>query len=400
MKKISQDTSGMRPHYERYSLLAVTDTILDLLGAEHYETSLKDELTLAPQEKVVSFIVDGLGYLKLEELRAAGTVDLSPFLERGAYIPLTSVFPPTTTTALASLSTGASPIVHGVLGYKLFLQEVGAVVNMIKLATPGAPSDSIRNVGVDLEKFVAVPTIYELLGQAGVKVLLFLPKYIVNSGLSGILYRGVVEIVPFIGLSDLFVLVRRALAREGKMLLGVYWPLTDTLAHIYGPESEAFAKEVALFFRSLREDFLEAVRGVTVLVTADHGFVEIDPQRDLIDCSKIPELRGALLFQPVGDLRAGYFFVRRGKENLVREYLERKYAGEFIVMTAEEAIARKLWGLEAPADHVRARVGDVVALARGRKLFFWPEGEEFKLRGMHGGLTESELLVPLLAIEL
>jgi hypothetical protein len=184
------------------------------------------------------------------------------------------------------------------------------------------------------------------------------------------------------------------------MLLGVYWPLTDTLAHIYGPESEAFAKEVALFFRSLREDFLEAVRGVTVLVTADHGFVEIDPQRDLIDCSKIPELRGALLFQPVGDLRAGYFFVRRGKENLVREYLERKYAGEFIVMTAEEAIARKLWGLEAPADHVRARVGDVVALARGRKLFFWPEGEEFKLRGMHGGLTESELLVPLLAIEL
>lgn len=400
LKKIARDTAGLRPHYERYSLLAVTDTILDLLGTEHYDTSLTGELSLAPTERVVSFIVDGLGYLKLEELRAAGTVDLSPFTERGAYIPITSVFPPTTTTALASLSTGASPIVHGVLGYKLFLQEVGAVVNMIKLATPGAPSDSIKNVGVDLEKFVTVPTIYELLAQAGAKVILFLPKYIVNSGLSGILYRGVAEIVPFIGLSDLFVLLRQVLSREGKMLLGVYWPVTDTLAHIYGPGSPAFAKEVSAFFRALGEDFLGAVRDVTLLVTADHGFVEVDPQRDLIDCSRIPELRGALLFQPVGDLRAGYFFVRKGREDTVRAYLEREYPGEFVVMTAEEAIARRLWGLEAPADHIRARVGDIVALARGRKLFFWPEGEEFKLRGMHGGLTEDELLVPLLAIAL
>ena len=400
LQRIVQDTAGARPHYERYSLLAVTDTILDLLGAEHCDLSLRDELSLAAADKVVSFIVDGLGYLKLEELRSAGTVDLSPFTARGIYIPLTSVFPPTTTTALASLSTGASPIVHGVLGYKLFLQEVGAVVNMIKLATPGAPSDSIKNVGVDLEKFVTVPTIYELLGQAGVRVLLFLPKYIVNSGLSGILYRGVAEIVPFIGLSDLFVLLRQALSREGRALLAVYWPVTDTLAHLYGPESEAFAVEVALFFRALREGFLERERGATVLVTADHGFVPVDPQRDPIDCSKDPVLRRALILPPVGDLRAGYFFVRRGKEPILREYLEERYPDEFLVMSTEEALTKGIWGLESPTDYIRARLGDLVALAKGRKLFFWPEGEEFVLRGMHGGLTPQELLVPFMALEI
>lgn len=400
LETIERDTRGLRPHYERYSLLAVADTILDLLGAPHGGRSLVEELGLKRSEKVLSIIVDGLGYLKLEELKEAGVVDLGPLSERGIYIPLTSVFPPTTTTALASLSTGRSPIVHGVLGYKLFLPEVGAVVNMIKLAAPGAPNDSIKDVGVNLEEFVPVPTLYERLKEAGVKTHLFLPKYIMDSGLSGILYRGVEEIVPFISLSDLFVLLRHALSLPGRILLGVYWPLTDTIAHLYGPDSEAFAAEVSAFFRALWEAFPEKRFGVPLLLTADHGFVEVDPEVDPIDVSAIRELREAIVFRPVGDLRAGYFFARRGKERAVRDYLQRRYPGEFRVLEAEEALAEGLWGPEEPVEEVRARVGDVVALATGRKLFFWPEGEEFKLRGMHGGLTPQELLVPFLALEI
>ena len=393
LEAIRKETGGLRPHYERYSLLAVADTILDMFGVPQGGRSLLGELGIERADKVVSFILDGLGYLKLEELAEKGLVDLSRFDIR---IPLTSVFPPTTTTSLTSLSTGVSPVVHGILGYKLFLREVGAVVNMIKLSTPGAPDESIKNVGVELEKFVSVPTIYERLREKGVKSYLFLPKYIVNSGLSGILYRGVEEIVAFISLSDLFVLLKKALRLPGRVLLGVYWPVTDTLAHLYGPESEPFSLEVSWFFRAMQENFLGQGAGVPVLVTADHGFVEVDPQKDLIDVKASPELMGSIIFQPVGDLRAGYFFVREGRKEVVREYLERRYPGEFLVMETEAALESKIWGLEEPSEGVRARLGDLVALARGRKLFFWPEGEEFVLRGMHGGLTDRELLVPFL----
>jgi len=393
LEAIRKETGGLRPHYERYSLLAVADTILDIFGVPQGGRSLLGELGIKRADKVVSFILDGLGYLKLEELAEKGLVDLSRFDIR---IPLTSVFPPTTTTSLTSLSTGVSPVVHGILGYKLFLREVGAVVNMIKLSTPGAPDESIKNVGVELEKFVSVPTIYERLREKGVKSYLFLPKYIVNSGLSGILYRGVEEIVAFISLSDLFVLLKKALRLPGRVLLGVYWPVTDTLAHLYGPESEPFSLEVSWFFRAMEENFLGQGAGVPVLVTADHGFVEVDPQKDLIDVKASPELMGSIIFQPVGDLRAGYFFVREGRKEVVREYLERRYPGEFLVMETEAALESKIWGLEEPSEGVRARLGDLVALARGRKLFFWPEGEEFVLRGMHGGLTDRELLVPFL----
>jgi hypothetical protein len=83
----------------------------------------------------------------------------------------------------------------------------------------------------------------------------------------------------------------------------------------------------------------------------------------------------------------------------VREFLTSRYPEDFLVMTSEEALAQGLWGLEEAGPEVQARLGDLVAIARKKRLIIWPK-EEFKLRGMHGGLTEEELLVPLLALEL
>ena len=395
--RIRRETAGLRPHYERYCLPAVSRTIEELFGME--AGGLGKELGLGPADKVVSFVLDGLGYLKLESLRKQRVVDLTLFQERGVYIPLTSVFPPTTTTALASLSTGASPLLHGVVGYTLFLQDPGAVVNMIKLATPGAASDALQKLGIKVERFLPVSTLYRRLEGQGVPTYLFLPKYIADSGLSHLLYGGIKETIPYISPSDLFMLLREALRRPGRALLAVYWPTSDTIAHVYGPSSPAFATEVATFFRLLHQEFLGQVRGVTVLITADHGFVDVDPAKDVILCPQHPELKAGLLCPPVGDARAAYLFLRRGHEEEVREFFACNYPDDFLVMTSEEALRRGLWGFESPSPEVRARLGDLVVLARRRKLVLWPR-EEFKLRGMHGGLTEEELLVPFLALTL
>lgn len=396
LKRIQDDTGGLRPHYERYSLLAVPQTIEELLGGE--EGGLAGELGLRPADKVASFLVDGLGYHKLEELVAAGRVSLSPFLDSGTYIPLTSVFPPTTTTALASLSTGASPLAHGVLGYTLFLQDPGAVVNMIKLAAPGAQADSLQKVGIKPEEFMPVPSLYRRLEALGVPTYLFLPKFIMDSGLSQVLYQGIKQVVPYLTLSDLFVQLRGAAARPGRALLAVYWPSGDSLAHLYGPSSPAFAIEIGSFFRLFYREFLNRVRNITVIVTADHGFVDVDPKEDVIPCPEHEVLREGLLCPPVGDARAAYLYLRRGHERAVEEYLRERFSDDFLIMKSEEGLARGLWGLERPTAEARARVGDLLALARGSRFLLWPK-EEFKLRGMHGGLTQEEMLVPFLALQ-
>lgn len=396
LTRILDDTQGKRPHYERYSLLAVPATIETLLGVTTQGPSLQEELALPPAEVVVSVIVDGLGYRSLEGLRDRGVVDLGPFLDGGSYLPLTSVFPSTTTAALASLATGSSPIVHGVLGYKLFRPEVGAIVDMIHLAPPGGRDNALEKLGFPPEQMLSGSTLYERLAAAGVETTLFLPKHIADSGLSKALYRGVGRTVSYLTSSDLTMHLGRGLASPGKSLLSVYWPSTDSLGHVYGPTTQAFELEAALVFRVLGQLLRRLPRRGTLFVSSDHGFYEADPVKDMVNCAVQPALRDGLLLPPVGDPRASYLFVRRGHEEGVREFFARFFPDEFTVLSVEDALAHKLWGLEEPTPAVRALLGDFLVLSRKRKFLLWPT-EEFKLRGLHGSLTPDELYVPLLA---
>jgi hypothetical protein len=396
LKRIVADTNGERPHYERYSLLAVPATIEALFGLPSHGPSLKEEIGLPESEVVVSVLVDGLGYNRLEGLRGAGVVDLKPFLDGGTYIPLTSVFPTTTTAALASLATGTSPIVHGVLGYKLFRPEVGAVVDMIRLTTPGGRENALEKLGVQPEQMLTGSTLYQRLAAAGVATALFLPKYIADSGLSKALYQGVARTVPYLTTSDLLMHLADALTRPGRALLSVYVPSPDSLGHVYGPGAPAFDLETAHVFRTLGHVLDRLPRRTTLLVMADHGFYDTDPVRDMVSCPAQPALRDGLLLPPVGDPRASYLFVRRGKEAQVQEFFARFFPEDFSILTTEEALRQRLWGLEEPSSAVRALLGDFLVLSRKRKFLLWPT-EEFKLRGLHGSLTPDELYVPLLA---
>lgn len=394
--RIDHDTRGIRPHYERYSLLAIPATIRQLFGIEH-PGSVAEECALLPSQRVVCMVVDGLGYLKLSELLESGQLAFGRRTGDATLVPLTSVFPPTTTTALTSLSTGLSPSGHGVLGYTMFLQDPGAVINMIHLAAPGAASGTLAKLGLTPEQLLPGPTLYQQLADIDVPTTLFLPKFIVGSQLSEVLYRGVDRTVPFLSLSDLFMHLRSSLQRPGRRFLSVYWPTTDSLAHTYGPESTAFASEVRSFFRLLEEEFLAQAHDVTVLITADHGFQSFDPASDVVSCTDHPELRRGLLFPPVGEARAASLFLRRGHEQEVAGFLRNQFSDAFEVLTTEQALERGLWGDTPPHPEVAARLGDLLVLARGSKSLMWPK-EPVKMRGMHGGITPQELLVPLMAL--
>lgn len=394
-ERIQQDTGGERPHYERYCIAAVPHTIEEILGLKPPKPGLAQELGLPTAQAVVSVVLDGVGWRRLELLQAEGLVDLGPFLEGGWYLPLTSVFPTTTTAALSTLSTGESPVVHGVLGYKLFRPELGTVVDMIKLAPPGGREDSLEKLGLAPEKILSTPTLYQRLAAYGIPTVLFLPRYIADSGLSKVLYQGVSRIVPFLTGSDLLMLLQEALEQGGKALFSVYWPSTDSLAHTYGPRSEAFSLELAHILSVLARLLNTAPRDFVLLITADHGFFEADPERDMVNCAAQAALREALLLPPVGDPRAAYFFLKRGKDALVEKFFAEFFPEDFLVLPVEEALRRHLWGLEEPRPEVRALMGDMVVISKRRKFVLWPT-EEFKLRGLHGGLTPDELYVPLI----
>ena len=86
----------------------------------------------------------------------------------------------------------------------------------------------------------------------------------------------------------------------------LYWDLIDRAGHDHGPGSPEFA---AACKRSLDEvwDAVWELRGVTVLITADHGQVDVSPERvdyldDLWPAAELFDAIGPRLRDRLGDV--------------------------------------------------------------------------------------------------
>ena len=77
--------------------------------------------------------------------------------------------------------------------------------------------------------------------------------------------------------------------------------------------------------------------------------------------------------------------------------LRERLAGQAEVVDLDEVLALGLFGRGEPHPSLRARVGNTVLLPYAHHHVWYRHrpGRLFELRGHHGGLTEREMLVPL-----
>ncbi|MFQ6058233.1 MAG: alkaline phosphatase family protein [Anaerolineae bacterium] len=400
------------PHYEGLSIANLPATIAALLGANLLNASppLPADLwaDMAPGvRRVVLVLLDAIGYLRFRRLLEADeSLSFAHLVRRGRLIPLTSVFPSTTTTALATLWTGRTPAEHGLLGYALHLQEYGVVADMLSLKPMrGQGRETLVDWGLEPEKFLPVPGLAELLAPHGITCRLLIHQQYADSPLSQMFHRGVTEKRGFVSSSDMWVSIRHLLAqhRDERLLLTAYWGGVDGVAHMYGPTAETWPAEIRNVAFSLEREFLRPLppadrEGTLLLITADHGQVLAPPEKAVL-LTKHPSLWRALALPPSGDSRATYLHARHGQAEVVRAYLEEQLAGHFVVLDSKEALEAGLLGKGEMAPETPSRIGDLIALARGEASLHWGYKEP-KLRGRHGGLTPEEMLVPLLMVRL
>jgi len=79
-------------------------------------------------EQVVLLVIDGLGWNQLVERKA-----LAPTLASSPGQPITTVAPTTTSAALTSITTGAPPGEHGLVGYRV--RTGGETLNALRWST-------------------------------------------------------------------------------------------------------------------------------------------------------------------------------------------------------------------------------------------------------------------------
>ncbi len=373
------------PGIVRYGTSSLADLLpsaLAALGVAH-EPSVLD---LPAGDCIVVLLVDGLGWLSLREHAAR-----APFLSSLAGRPLTAGFPTTTAASITSLGTGRPPGEHGIVGYTTRLDGVSEAINWLTWRGTQTGTDFVEAHPPE----VVQPgmTALERAERAGVNATVVSSPQFRESGMTRAALRGGLFLPSFTA-ADTATLVADA-ARERGGIIYCYTADLDLIGHIRGCRSPAWLAQLELIDRSTEMLFRRLPAGARLLVTADHGMVDI-AESDKIDLDDDPTLNDGVTLI-AGEARLRYLYVQPGQVEAVRARWNRALGDRVALLTRDEAIELGWFGPTVlPA--ARGRIGDLIALAVSDVAMVRrrAESRSSMLIGNHGALSDAELLVPLL----
>lgn len=323
--------------------------------------------------QVVLLVLDGLGWLQLHE-----RAEFAPSLSAMSGGPITSVAPTTTSTALTSIATGLPPAAHGILGYRMHV-GAGDVLNVLRWRTAAGDARQ-SHVPEDLQR---APSF------GGHPVPYVSPAYFIGSGFSRAYLQGAAQVGWRVA-SSLRVEVAR-LVGEGAPLVVAYYDGIDVVAHAHGL-GEHYEAELATADRIVGDLLSDLPDGCVLVVTADHGQVEVESDPIVIDPAILADVE-----LMSGEGRFRWLHARAGAAADVAAATAERYGASAWVRTREEVVAEGWFGGEPSAEAI-GRIGDVAVAARGDVAFFDPaDTGEHRLICRHGSLTPAEMQVPLLA---
>jgi hypothetical protein len=425
---------AVRPSYDGLGLVNVPALVLRLLGVEgepgtapvfnptlygsaEVEQNFQRLVGNSPINHVVVLLMDALGYDQLENQFNKG---LAPNLERVSrdsrnfYAPITSVYPSTTVTALASVATARTPQEHGVLGTVTFFPNFGSTVNLIGVSAGFDGNTPIPESLLNPDELLPVPNIFTTLERR--KISTFHVNYYAyeHSGISRYCTSGskgkyIGYTSPAGGFNALRNLLEE-LPADGslKSYSYVYIPNVDTTAHAYGPLTSFYEAELASLDYSLGRELFGAVKrdDILLVIIADHGQLQATLERT-VWVNEHPELMNLMMAPLGGEARAPYLYLRnRADAQEKAGSFIRENFGEFTtVLSRAEAHAAGVFGNpeQEPNQQWVDRSGDLLLFPReGWQYMQMLRGHDRRLRliGVHGGLSRAEMLVPFLALRL
>lgn len=402
---VSWEDDLIYPAYDGFSIANIPQTIGNILGVD-YPTPLHPMLGIPTDvDRVVLYITDGLGYLRLQHLieHDPEVADLVHQLTdgRGA-IPLTSTTPSTTVVALNTLWTGATPAQHGVMGTSLFLPELAMMCNILyfKPKMGNLPNGILESWGIDPTHFTGVPTIAQRLAQNGVPTHICALYTLVGSGLSRMLHTGVEHITPNLGFDDMWGQFRNLLhqTRGQKTYVSMYNHNIDQISHFYHAISPQTSAEIKHQLRQLHQIVTdpEIADGRTLfLFIADHGhqdapnFIHFNSPENFAFYDTFRMFFG-------GDVRFSYLYLRDGQRENAMQLSNQLFGENLALISSEMALEAGLFGTGERHPESKHRIGDLIGIPRPTyRLADTPRPED-KVFSLHAGLSAWEMLVPLL----
>ncbi len=351
-----------------------------LTGALSAVTAETDPLGLGPVRDVLVVVVDGLGAEALAS-RAGHARTLAGALNRRSRIA--TGCPTTTAAALTTLATGTDPGTHGIVGYSVLDPDTDRVVNQLHgFDDGGLPPGWQRSA-----------TVFTRAAATGVRAYAAGPRHYADSGFT----RAVLTGAEYLGARTLehrFDAALDAMAAPGPSIGYLYIPELDQIAHGSGWSSGEWTEALESVDAVVADASRRLGPGGAMLVTADHGILDVPPDRHVL----VDEIPGLLddVRHVAGEPRMLQLHLQPGVDaDAVAEFWAARLGRVADVRSREAAIAAGWFGVVDPA--VAPRIGDVLVAARSRAAFY--DGRTGTGRGMigqHGAWTDAERIVPLL----
>ncbi|RBP66124.1 type I phosphodiesterase/nucleotide pyrophosphatase [Brevibacterium sanguinis] len=330
----------------------------------------------------VVVLVDGLGERQLTRYSGYTPFFRSLVSDRRT---LSAGFPSTTANSLSSLATGRLPGSHGVVGYRVLDPARDAVFNQLTW-----------DLDVDPITWVPDATLFERLSAAAVDVVSLGEAKFAGRGLNRASLRG----GRFRASKTLEERCAQAVAEvraPGRRLVYLYWGNLDKTGHVHGSDSAQWTDELEHVDLALARLATDLPGDSTMIVTADHGMVDI-PHEKRLDVVDAPELRSGVRHIG-GEPRALHVYAEPGAEADVLAAWTDTVAGRALVLSGSSAVERGYFG---PVDpRVRGRIGDVMVICHEDFAVVDSANESpsaLALIGHHGSTTARELEIPLLVV--
>ncbi len=337
-------------------------------------------------------LVDGLGMNQRERFPAGG------FFEDYFAEEIRSVVPSTTSAALTSLASGQWPATHAIIGWFTHLPDYRTTIIPLK-ATERFSYRPISKLGFTLDDVMTVDSMLPNLERP-------VRMYTMRRDLKAEYVRWSSGDSPVIGYRKLEQAIRkirkqfRGAASSGSSgdnsYAYFYYPDVDSLSHKFGRSSIEVAKEISRVDRELSRLRAALPDTIRMIVTADHGHLDVPEERHLLLQHDDPVYE-YLECPHTGESRLPVFHVKPEMETIfVDAFSERKLL-DFLLITPDQADELGIFGPEPLSPKTRERLGTYIGVSPSADaLEYVPEGKEpVNHVGMHGGMSGDEVRVPL-----
>lgn len=342
----------------------------------------------ARADRVVVVLLDAFGRVFLERFGD------HPLLRDIAVCPLESQFPSTTAAHVTTMHTRLPVGRHGVYEWNVYEPSLDRVITPLRFSFAGdRDGDTLLAAGVDPRDLVPdEPCLYERLAAHGVVSLVYQPDAFSPSTFDRAVVRAA-DVRPYRDLADGLADALRSVAALERGYAYVYFHGIDLVGHLSGPSSADFAAAVRSALDAVETALVRAAPDdVLVLLTADHGQVDVDPGATLWLDDLHPPLAD-LRLHPAGSARDVFLHVDDVEATVAA------LAPHVETHAVADLLAAGAFGADV-GPRLLARLGDVCVFpAPGRMAWLrTARDHSSSFRGHHGGRTPEETQTYLAAL--